>query len=339
MERLILALAALAVGGAACEGPNAPEGPPIPPPGPHFSVSPIPLDKIARITPIGFNNKLFPTAHTYWMTCDDFIVLQGTRPCVTEPLPVLAPGTGTVLRIEHAADGELTIEGPPGLILTFAHVTPEPSLRVGSPVAAGQVVATMFNLHSFDFGVTNYATEHYYVVPERYHHPARFGQNPIAQYPDSLKTLLLTRVNSLSDPLGRLSRDAAGTASGGWFIEGAPRNNVPLEVGNEHMLLWLGRYVEREETRIVGLGEWHDGQGRGGAVDPADPSWEDITPASGIVALRLWPLGLDALPNTTMPGAGTLLIQLLDDVTLRVEWFDTHDPVTAFTTAARIYER
>jgi hypothetical protein len=34
---------------------------------------------------------------------------------------------------------------------------------------------------------------------------------------------------------------------------------------------------------------------------------------------------------------GSILIEMLDDERLRIEWFDTHEPVAAFTAAARIY--
>ena len=337
LVRSLIAVAAV----AACDGPSDPEGPPVPAPGPHFTVSPLPVEKIARITPIGFNNKPFPTPHTYWMTCDVFIILQGTRPCVLERLPVRAPGDGVVQQVVHAEDGELRIEGPPGLILTFGHVTPEPSLRVGSDVTAGQVVATMFDPHNIDFGVVNFGMEHAFVVPERYNASVLNAEHPIAQFPEPLRSELIARINSLSDPLGRVSYDVPGTASGGWFIEGSRDLDV-LRFGNEHMLLLLGRWVEREETRIASFGQLDTGTSSGFlqfAVDPAAPSWEDITPASGVVALRLWPIGVDARPATDRPPRGTLLLQLVDDQTLRIEWFDTHDPVTEFTGAARVYER
>jgi hypothetical protein len=41
------------------------QGYPMPPPGPRFSVLPVPVERIARITPIGYNNKIFPNPHTY----------------------------------------------------------------------------------------------------------------------------------------------------------------------------------------------------------------------------------------------------------------------------------
>lgn len=338
VSRVAAVLAAL--GCQQDEEASGPEPPPIPPPGPHFTYLPIPLATIARITPLGYNNKQAPNNEPYWLTCDDFIILQGTRPCHEEHQQVIAPANGVVVAVEPGPDGTVAMEGPPGLSYRFAHVTPAADLAPGSPVVAGQVVGTMFNPRSLNFGMHNNGVEQYVVVPERYPEPYRHAQNPIEQYPEPLRSELLARVNSVSHPLGRMAYDVPGTASGGWFIPGAPRTNAPFVHGNEYMFLFLVRYAEREETRIASAGDPWAGWTWGflAAVDPAAPDWEAITPTSGAVALPLWLLGLDAHPDSAQP-AGTLLVQLTNPTTLRVEWFDTHDPVTAFTAAARTYER
>ncbi|MGH7469570.1 MAG: hypothetical protein ACRENP_16600 [Longimicrobiales bacterium] len=323
----------------ACESSAGPDERPIPPPGPHFSITPLPLDVLARITVIGFNNKVFPTPHTYWMLCDDFVFLQSNRPCRQERLAVRAPRAGTVLNATPVADGFIRLEGPPGLVWTFGHVTPATGLTRGTRVAAGQVVATMFQTNGIDFGLINHRVQHHHITPARYPLEWLHGENPIAQFPEPIRAQLLTRVNSLSDPLGRLAFDVAGTASGGWFVEGTPKTNVSLQLGNEWRQLWLGRYVEREETRVASFGQrWQGMQNYLLAVDPAAPAWEQITPATGVVSMKLWNMDRQALPNYNFPG-GTLLIQLLDATRLRMEWFNTHNSVSAFTSAAVIYER
>jgi hypothetical protein len=324
-----------------CGGPADPSasGPQPPPAGPHFSIVPIPIERIARITPIGYNNKIIPTPHTYWMTCDIDFVLQGTRPCHRERLPIQAPTAGIVFDIDTASDGYLRVEGPPGLKWALGHVTPEPGLARGSRVSAGQVVARMFYDHGFDFGVINLGVNHFYLVPERYPEEYLHGENPIAQFPEPLRSELTSRSNSMSSALGKLGGDVAGTAAGAWFIQGTPKTNLSLQFGSEHLQLWLGRYVEREETRIVYFGQASPGQqNRLNAVDPSAPSWEDITPASGPVAVKLWFINAQATPNLSA-AAGTVLVQLLSATTLRVEWFPTHSLVPDFTAAVRTYER
>ncbi len=341
LSRRLLGPVACLLLAVSCSDGSSPFSTSPPPPGTHFSVSPIPVEAIARITALGYNNKVFPTAHTYWHTCDFDVVQQSSRPCVLERFPILAPGNGTVRHVNPAADGSISVEGPPGLVWTFGHVTPEPGLARGSTVQAGQRIATMYYTHSFDFGVTNYGVTHAYLTPSRFPEPARHGQHPIEQFPEPLRSELLTRVQSVSaNRLGRLSQDLAGTASGAWFIEGSPMDNTPLEAGQDWRLLWLGRYVENDESPILHVGEPWAGMPDNLylVVDPEHPSWEAITPSSGRLALRLWRMGSDARANLAQP-AGTVLVEMPSSDRLRIEWFTSHDPVTEFTGAARLFER
>lgn len=336
---LLLAVALLAAPG--CSGDSEPFSTNPPPPGTHFSVSPVPVEALARITALGYNNKIFPTAHTYWSTCDHAVVQRSPRPCLEERLPLAAPGRGTVRHVDHQADGSITVEGPPGLVWTFGHVTPTAGLARGSAVEPGQVIATMFYDHGFDFGVTNYGILHPYLTPSRFPDPALHGQNPIEQFPEPLRSRLLSRVQSVSsNRMGWLSQDRAGTASGAWFREGSPRDNTPLEAGQEWRLLWLGRYVENDASRILHVGEAWPGMPDNLylVVDPAALAWEDLTPAAGPQALRLWRMGSDARANPALP-AGTVLVEMPSADRLRIEWFPTHDPVTTFGAGVRVFER
>jgi hypothetical protein len=105
------------------------------------------------------------------------------------------------------------------------------------------------------------------------------------------------------------------------------------------MLLFLARYQERPETRILHVGQLWPGQPqRLLAVDTLAPSWESMTPATGLVSLRLLNLAADARPNHEWPG-GSLRVHLFHRDTLRIEWFDTHDSVGEFASAARFYNR
>jgi hypothetical protein len=335
----LIAASATACGGGNSQNPTEPSPLPAPPSGANFSVTPVPVDALARITPIGYNNKTFPNDHTYWLTCDIDIILQGTRPCRRERLELRAPAAGTVADADTAPDGFVRVEGPRGLIWTFGHVTPRPGITRGTTVAAGQVIATMFYEHGFDFGLTNGGVTHFFIAPERYPEQMLHGENPIAQYAEPTRSELLARVNSLSDKLGRLSRDVAGTVSGGWFLPGTPRSSDAMSPAHVHEGLWLGRYMEREETRIVSVGSgWPGMPNVMLAADPAAPSWEDLTPASGEVRLKLWNMARDATANLASP-AGTLLVQLIGASALRIEWFNTHGLVSGFTAGARTYER
>ncbi len=316
--------------------PPPPPAPPIPGPGPHFSVSPIDPNLLARITPIGYNNKVLPVAHTYWDTCE----MWGTTPlglsCSRARLPLKAPGSGKVLRIDPVTDGQITVEGPPGLLWHFGHVTPKAGLAVGDTIHAGDVVATMLYEHGFDFGTVNLGIDHYYIDPERWSEAALHAEHPVAQFPPAIRNVLLTRMHPISAPYGKVAYDVDGSAAGTWVRVG--NQHVYLTRDNEHLVLWFGRWIDTPSTRIVTFGDpLPDGAWRL-AADPAAPAWESITPASGIVAIKLWALGSDGKPNLTW-AYGTLLLEMTATKQLKMEWFDSHEPVTAFTAAAREYER
>lgn len=346
--RLATALTVLATMGAApaCGGsgdgsrgsPTAPTVPTPPPAGTNFSVLPLPIETIARITSLGYNNTVIPNDHTYWLTCDVDWILQGTRPCHRERQPLRAPADGVVRDAGPGADGFLRVEGPPGLVWTFGHVTAEPGVVTGGRVSAGQVVARMFADHGFDFGLSNAGVHHPYVTPARYPDQYLHGQHPAEQFPESLRSELASRSNSRSEPFGTLDFDVPGTAAGAWFLAGTP-HELSLRYDGEPRQLWFGRWAERRETKAVGLGDRPDGfPGKVVAADDATPDWESITPATGVVAIRLWNVSRDARPNLSWP-TGTMLVELQTPTRLRMEWFPTHAPVSAFTPAARTYER
>jgi hypothetical protein len=336
-----LAIAALAAAlSLGCSSGSPTETDPLEPPpaGPHFTESPLPIETVARITPLGYNNKIIPTSHSYWLTCDIDIILQGSRPCHMERQDVRAPTDGTVIAYNPAEDGFIRIEGPKGLRWTFGHVTPAPGLTPGSRVRAGQVIGRMTFPHGVDFGVVNYGVRWDYVRPERYPEEYRYGQHPVEQFGEPLRSELAGRSNSRSRPLGGLDFDVPGTVSGGWFRQGLPVS-ASLDRDTDDQRQWFGRWIENEETRVVAFGHrWSGMVHRWAAADSAAPSWETLTPVSGRVAVRLWAVNTQAQPDPNQQ-AGTVLLEMLGANTLRLEWFASHAPVSAFTAAALTYER
>jgi hypothetical protein len=166
-----------------------------------------------------------------------------------------------------------------------------------------------------------------------------YTEYPIEQYPEPLRSHLVAKVHTFEADLSRLEFDVAGTAQGIWLKEGAPPGNQVFVVGNDEYPMFLGPLAERYDTRILTVGDqWPGMRDQLSAVDEADPSWDEITLADGVVSITLWRLDQDALPDTDQPH-GSILIEMLDEERLRIEWFDTHEPVSAFTAAARIYTR
>lgn len=316
--------------------------PPPPGPGPWYSVSPVEIDSLVRVTPIGNNGKVMPIGHTYWYTCDNEYVMPVTDRCVRAHLPIRAPGDGVIFSVDHTADGEVTVEGPFGLRAGFSHVTPVSGLARGDSVQAGDTIAVMYTDYAFDFGLTHLGIDpHVFVRAERYENSTsyRYAQNPIAQFPEPLRSRMLALVQTEADPYGRISYDVAGTAQGNWFRPDVSLTDPFLPI-YESGALFLGRLQERDATRVLtkGGGGWYpDGFGVA-VVDDADPSWDALTPSSGTTQLRLWELARDGRADLG-DAYGSVLIEVLPDERIRIEWFDTHDPVAAFTDAAVEYVR
>lgn len=340
----VLSLALLSVG---CGGDHstAPEEVPIPTEA-IFTVSPVPVELLSSITPVGAHNKVLPVEHTYWLTCGSENYHPSTRPCNLGKFEIRSPGDGVVRDLDASEDGYLTIVGPGGTdfyMWRFGHVTP--LVEEGERVEAGQVVARMHAEHGFDFGLWRQFGE----PPEgastkrRWQGYAFFPEHPISQFVEPLRSQLTELLPPIEgERLGRAFWDIPGTAGGTWFRDDAPPGEIVYSADHWHTVLHLARHVEVNSTRIVSFGDPpSELEFFIVAVDPSAPDWEDITPESGVVELKLWHLSWDpetpARPDLNVP-AGKLLIEMLDEETILAEYFDTHKPVGGFS-APRIYTR
>lgn len=305
--------------------------------GPVFTVSPVPVEALWRITPLGTNSKIFPIRHTYWDVCDPERV---PAECPSEKLTLRAPGPGIVRNVDPAEDGRLQVTGPGGYAWGFGHVTP--LVNVNDSVVAGQPVAIMHYIHGFDFE-TMHVTD---TVTVGIANPARLRAvplpvHPISLYPDSLRTALIRLVPNYEsgDTLGRSYWDVPGTAMGAWFTAEAPDTVELFNPANAQYTLFLGRFSLRPSTRIAAIGKlWPAMQTPYLALESQAPDWETITPATGPVAIKAWAITQDGLRNLEFP-QGTFLVEMTADDTLRLDWFASHEEPAGFTDSARVYVR
>jgi hypothetical protein len=311
--------------------------------GPIFTVSPLPIETLHHITPVGWNNKIFPLEHTYWVTCDSDLIWEGTQReqdapgCHRERQILLAPGPGVAKWVNPVEDGAVRVAAPHGYEWEMGHVTP--LVAEGDTISPGQPVAKMLYEHGFDFGLWKMTDSLTVGVANPKRFPRFPPVHPISPYGDSLREELLKSVpTNEGEILGKAHWDIPGTAMGAWFLEGAPDGHL---LGPEAMpyTLFLGRFTVRQSVRLIAVGEmWPEMHNRTLVLDPAALDWEKITPATGRIAQRAWnssPLGVISYD---WPG-GTFLIEMLAEDRLRIEWFDTHETGMAFTEAARVYVR
>jgi hypothetical protein len=314
--------------------------------GPIFTVSPLPIHTYNEISPVGSNNKIFPVGHTYWGTCDAGLARRDPPPkqedipnCrLLEKQVLLAPGPGIAVFVHSAEDGSVRVSGPGGYDWQLGHVTP--LVAKGDTITAGQPVAKMHYEFGFDFGLWQMKDS----LTEGVANPERFPHfppvHPISLYGDSLRAELIKFVPTVEgEILGKAHWDIPGTAMGAWFLEGAPAGNL-LGPESSHYTLFLGRFTLRQSVRLIAVGGmWPGMHNSTFALDPAALDWEKVTPATGRIAQKAWYSSLMGEFTYDWPGGGTFLIEMLAEDRLRLEWFDTHEPVTEFTAAARVYVR
>ena len=309
----------------------------------HFTHTPLPLDKLTWISCLGDNGKVLPIGHTYWNSCGDFEMIPNTDlGCFREKMDIFSPGDGKVHAIEEGPDGCITFTVNPSIYWTFCHVDPKPGLTIGDEVKAGQKIATMFTDFAFDFGIINYHIENEFISEERYAPPLKHAQHPIDQFTEPLRSQLISRLPGNITDIGSPSFDVEGTAAGAWFLEGAPEGPSVFEPGGGQYLLYLGPLVQNRATQLMNIENYWDGLvgvGRSLFVDEGNMKWADIKSSTGQVHQIMW--GEDfatGTPNTNRP-LGSVLLELLDDTTLKIEWFNTHNTINEFTSNSRIYNR
>lgn len=374
----LAALAAL-VGAAACSGGTGPDGDqpgdgyPFPTGKVFFTHPPIGLDGVFYFESMGAMFVTFQEDHGGFF--HDQIDLN-------EPtIPITAPADGQVIGLrthegpsddfEYAVNLKIstTIDvlwGHIGrLSEPFASQAPTSlsTRNVAIPVGAGDTIGYV-GRSAIDFAVNDQS-----VINPRILHPEFYGPNSIAApiedyYREPLRSQLIAlTIRETSPRTGSYGYDVAGTLAGLWYLEGFDprpeyRTDRAFHFGSHHLVT--------DRTNIVdglalaeGNTNWQGSQLYNFWVKNS-PRWEDITPASGVVVLEMFPsrsglagswpddfwledtTGLDAVSQTQ----SILLVEMLDEDTVRLERFDAPDrfgispgDVAGFTANARTYHR
>ncbi|RKY67323.1 MAG: hypothetical protein DRQ08_00365 [Candidatus Latescibacterota bacterium] len=186
-----------------------------------------------------------------------------------------------------------------------------------------------------DWGVYDKDVTHF-IHPEKYWrmaHAAHF----IEYCDEELKEKLLERLMKRKGdpPWGEFDYDVPGRLVGNWFLEGISESD-PLGEWDKH-LAFVYYMFDRSQIRIAIGGTLpvevsYEGYAVvGNAPDPAD-----VTVETGKVVYWLTTppeMGIDKLPDVT------LLVQMIDDETIKVEAFQGHLSDPEFTDKALIYTR
>jgi hypothetical protein len=339
----------LACGDGASSGPvDNPYGITASGPG-VLTVSPLDTSTHVWSTPLGAlapPGHVLPTDHVYLYFVDPWSGQQQNNDCSRKP--VRAAGSGVisfVLQTEAGGDTKVDVQMTRTFHYYYDHVLLKPGVGVGTHVNAGDTIATTTGrCPSMDLGVFDLD-----VTPAGFVNPARYGfqtghaVSPYRYFAEPLRSWLYARVRMYegvpANKDGRIDYGVRGHLVGDWF-----HSSMPVTAS--------GNMGSAEWARTIAFAyDWFDGtQPRvsiGGTIaEPGllriatgDPDPATVTPAQGIVVYTVTPV-LGRI------GAGWLVVQMLDDARVRVEYVagatagvSGGAKPTGFTSAAQEYTR
>lgn len=306
----------------------------------HFTVSPIDLNSLIYITSIGAMapwGHTLPTDHAY------FYHHEGTD--AYTPIPVFAPGAGTIERINN---GRIDVRADSVYSYYIGPLVLADGVAVGVTVQAGTLLGTHGIAPAFDFSVLKNTLHLSFVNPLRYSNDTLWADGPMQYFEGPIRSAILAKVLRSGGQIdGKIDYDVAGTLSGNWYAEdlAVSESGRGGEMYYGVRKLAFARDVFSPDQPRVSIG----GLGMTGlfATEPGAPEFASVTAASGLMVYRMMLVGAPQGPPTNLQG-GWLLVQLLDASRLRIEAVplafassiaNAGPAPTAFSANAEIYLR
>ncbi|MGD0539618.1 MAG: M23 family metallopeptidase [Verrucomicrobiota bacterium] len=310
-------------------------------PNPVFTVSPLDPTEVREIIPLGNlsprHGHVFPTDHIYF----DYAGKAG--------LPVRAPAGGTVFSVVAQLVGDLKIEirADEHLSYYLAHIVLEPGIGNGSRVKAGQVVGRASGRSSLDLGAYDTRVRLPGLInPKRYPAPTRQTVSPLSLFVEPVKSQLYAKVTRAgADKDGKIDFDRRGRLVGNWFHESLSADDGSRGVP-EIFRKQLAFVYDVRKPKLVRISIGGTLAPAGTYAVPAEsPDPATVGVETGLVKYPL--LGPEegsrrgeSVAGERVAGPGFLLVQLVSEGRLQVEYFDkTRAEVRAFSRSALIYER
>jgi len=329
-RRVVLAivLAAEIGGDAACVAAD----PPV------FTVAPIDLDQIREIIPLGAVNPaaghVLPTDHIYFDYADSKVTVR-------------APAAGVVRAVRDQfhgfhGDKKIEIQVDENLAYYLTHVAVDPGVDVGIKVTAGQKLGRVAGFSMLDLGASDARVRLAgFVNPSRYPEPTRHTVSQLALFAEPLRTQLYAKVTrDGTDKDGRIDLDKPGRMVGNWFHESLSVEDSARGEPTQSVKQLSFAYDVRDPKAVrVSIGGTVAPRGLY-AVLPGTPDPADVAVETGLVRYRLTRLWPDSLKHAD-ESDGLLLVQLINDRELKVEYFagKNESDVSGFSDRSQRYLR
>ncbi len=301
--------------------------PTLPPGDLVFEVSPLSLDYIDYIIPLG---QLGPVGHTL-PTNHIYFVHGGIS-----GQPVYAPARGKILEIQSYGtdDDEIRLGVSNSKSYYLTHLNLSDTFKVGDWVETGTLLGYT-TISALDLGVIDTEITIYFINPSRYPTIETIHCGPpIHYFVEPLRTQLYDKVHTSGDKDGIISYDIDGTLSGNWFLKYEDESELEelnaTEYGATH-LAFVRDPIYLNNKWVVSIG--------GVIFDPGVYLFqnESIAPPNVTLSTGKCTYKLYDRWNTRV---GLLIVQLLDNRTIKIEAFhDTINDTRDFTSNYFIYER
>jgi len=305
----------------------------------HYPVDPNIVTFILALGHLNPPGHTRPSDHMYFVNVPAGTVLE-------------APASGKVLDTftfdegngQH--DNRITIGVTNTASYYFMHVVLDAGIKIGDEIKVGQRLGVLRG--GFDIGVMVKTIEQPFLDPALYGLSSLHCDSPIKHFPVDMQAALYARVQRLGvDKDGRICYDKAGTLSGNWIAEKAPRDpnktdhfdsyfvsfvygnqdpsKMVISIGNDSFFTSLNGQPDFQREKVF-------------YVQKGAPKFEDVTQASGKVTYKLYGTGEFDIPLNQR--VGLLIAQLLTNEKIKIEFFDdTIGDHRDFTGNAKIYVR
>ena len=290
-----------------------------------FKASPIDLDQIRFMTPLGNLNPpahAIPTDHIYFYFADP----NARETPEARRTEFRAPADGVVTTVLGGVGQEtkVFVRQTSTFQYYIDHLIPSAALARGMTLTAGQVLGTTGSAYGIDLGVINDTLMLPFVAPTRYIGDTLHADAPLKYYEEPLRSQLYSRVQRLGpEKDGRIAYDIAGRLSGNWFVGGQTAAAAFA-------------YDTYDPARVVISVAAGGLQGVFG-ISAGEPEPRDVSPATGRVTYTLSRTITGPLPP--IAGAGYMLVQMTDDTHIKLEVFGPGTRPADFTSAAGTYTR
>ncbi len=292
-----------------------------------FRASLIDTARIQMITPLGNINTTghsLPTDHIYFRVANPD---AGQTPAERRT-SFFAPADGIVRDvIPHPPlpDVKVVVRATTTVVYYIDHLIPEVPLARGTRITAGLRLGLTGSVFDVDLGVVNDG-----ITLTGFVNPARYGEAvhadaPLKYYAEPLRSLLYAKVQRIgAERDGKIDYDVPGRLSGAWFTT----DSIPL-------VFAYNTYDPADVIIAVPPGLPRSGLY---AIATTDPLPRDVSVASGLVRYTLAAshMGPGARTGSTV---ARMLVQLLDERSIRSELFAATESAAAFTSAARVFVR